>query len=69
MSVRDFGIGIDEKDGPRLFDRFFRSVEARDLPGSGLGLSIVQEIIKAHGGEVFVDEPEDGVGTIVGFSI
>ena len=69
VSVRDFGIGIDDKDGPRLFDRFFRSVEARDLPGSGLGLSIVQDIIKAHGGEVFVDEPEDGVGTIVGFSI
>ena len=69
VSVRDFGLGIGEKDGPYLFDRFFRSVEARDLPGSGLGLSIVQEIIKAHGGEVFVHEPEDGVGTIVGFSI
>ena len=69
VSVRDFGIGIDDKYGPRLFDRFFRSVEARDLPGSGLGLSIVQEIIKAHGGEVFIDEPEDGIGTIVGFSI
>lgn len=69
LSVRDFGLGIDDKDGPHLFDRFFRSVEARDLPGSGLGLSIVQEIIKAHGGEVFVEKPKDGVGTIVGFSI
>lgn len=69
LSVRDFGLGIDDKDGPHLFDRFFRSVEARDLPGSGLGLSIVQEIIKVHGGEVFVEKPKDGVGTIVGFSI
>jgi len=69
IEVRDFGLGVEDEDESRLFDRFFRSVGTRDLPGSGLGLSIVHEIAKAHGGQVFVAEPEDGIGTIVGFTI
>ncbi|MEG3586436.1 MAG: ATP-binding protein [Actinomycetota bacterium] len=69
VSVRDFGPGVEDEDESRLFDRFFRSVGTRDLPGSGLGLSIVHEIVKAHGGQVFVDQPDDGIGTIVGFAL
>tara|TARA_B100000953_G_scaffold299097_1_gene297822 strand:- start:979 stop:2325 length:1347 start_codon:yes stop_codon:yes gene_type:complete len=69
VSVRDRGSGISEEDKARMFDRFFRATTTRSMPGSGLGLSIVSEIIRAHGGEVFVDDPPSGQGTIVGFEI
>lgn len=55
--LKDEGIGIDEDHLPYLFDRFYRIDEARDrqLGGSGLGLSIVDEIVKAHDGTISVD--------------
>jgi len=62
VSVRDHGPGIDEKDLPYVFDRFYRSRSARGRPGSGLGLAIVRQVAVAHGGEV-VAEPADGGGT------
>ena len=69
VSVRDHGAGVNETDKKRMFDRFFRATTARSMPGSGLGLSIVDEIIRAHGGKVFVESPDAGQGTIVGFEI
>jgi two-component system sensor histidine kinase MprB len=68
VSVRDHGPGINEIDRDHVFDRFYRSPSARSMPGSGLGLSIVKQIVKTHGGEVFVEIPDDG-GAIVGFDI
>lgn len=68
LSVRDHGPGIAEADRVHIFDRFYRSPSARSMPGSGLGLSIVNQIVEAHGGEVFVETPEGG-GAIVGFEI
>ena len=67
--VRDYGIGVKDEDKDQLFERFFRSVDSRNMPGSGIGLSIVEEIILRHNGHVFVQNPESGAGTIVGFSI
>ena len=69
VCVRDFGIGVREDDRDQLFDRFFRSVDTRNLPGSGIGLSIVEEIIMRHNGHVFVKAPENGPGTEVGFTL
>ena len=48
--VRDDGPGIDAADRPYVFDRFYRSAEARRLPGSGLGLAIVRQVAEMHGG-------------------
>jgi two-component system sensor histidine kinase MprB len=62
VTVRDHGPGIDEKDLPHVFDRFYRSPSARGRPGSGLGLAIVRQVAVAHGGEV-VAERADGGGT------
>lgn len=64
LSVRDTGIGISAEDQARLFDAFFRSADpaARGLPGTGLGLTIVGNVVKEHGGTISI-ESELGHGT------
>ncbi|MFZ4669293.1 MAG: HAMP domain-containing sensor histidine kinase [Microthrixaceae bacterium] len=52
VEVADRGPGFDDRDLPRVFDRFYRSDAARSRPGSGLGLSIVHDLVAAHGGTV-----------------
>jgi two-component system sensor histidine kinase MprB len=52
LSVADEGPGIAADDLPYVFDRFYRSAEARSLPGSGLGLAIVRQAVERHGGTV-----------------
>ncbi|WP_203417268.1 HAMP domain-containing sensor histidine kinase [Jiangella ureilytica] len=52
LDVCDEGPGIADVDLPRVFDRFYRSSEARGLPGSGLGLAIVKAAAQRHGGSV-----------------
>lgn len=61
LSVRDDGIGIEEKDLLHIFDRFYRADKARDRSGSGLGLSIVKWIVELHSWTIQVEsEPEKG---------
>jgi signal transduction histidine kinase len=52
LHVRDGGAGFPKGFGPRAFDRFSRADEARSRGGSGLGLSIVELVARAHGGDV-----------------
>jgi two-component system phosphate regulon sensor histidine kinase PhoR len=52
LSVADNGVGVDPRDVPRLFERFFRSDRARASRGSGLGLAIVKHVVEAAGGRV-----------------
>src|SRR6185437_15010683 len=68
VTVRDRGRGIPEADLDRIFDRFYRAVDVRTESGSGLGLSIVDEVVRSHGGQVFARNREGG-GAEVGFSI
>jgi len=67
VKVRDHGPGVSPSDQPHVFDRFYRSAEARSKPGSGLGLAIVDQIARNHGGSVRVENASDGgaVFTIV----
>jgi len=60
VAVRDHGPGIADADLPFIFDRFYRSPEARSMRGSGLGLAIVRQVAEAHGGHVSVERPADG---------
>jgi two-component system, OmpR family, sensor histidine kinase MprB len=66
--VVDDGPGIDEKDLPYIFDRFYRSDQARAAQGSGLGLAIVRQIVERHGGEVLARNNANG-GATVGFTL
>jgi two-component system sensor histidine kinase MprB len=60
VSVRDHGPGVAPEDAPRVFDRFWRASNARALPGSGLGLSIVKDVAESHGGSVSVEHAMGG---------
>jgi len=68
VAVLDRGSGIAADDLEHVFDRFFRSADARSRPGSGLGLAIVRDVVESHGGTVFAAN-RDGGGARVGFSI
>jgi len=68
VEVRDHGPGVADEDKPMVFDRFFRSTSARSEPGSGLGLSIVDQVARRHGGETWVRDAEGG-GAVVGFAL
>lgn len=68
VEVRDRGIGIDQDDAPRVFERFYRAEAARSERGSGLGLAIVAQVATDHHGEPYVRAPSDGIGAIVGFT-
>ncbi|MFJ6217239.1 ATP-binding protein [Streptomyces sp. NPDC092296] len=60
LTVRDRGPGIAPDELPYVFDRFWRSPSSRQLPGSGLGLSIVAQTVRDSGGEVTLGPAEDG---------
>ncbi|HVY09019.1 MAG TPA: HAMP domain-containing sensor histidine kinase [Mycobacteriales bacterium] len=68
LTVADRGPGIPDEAIGQVFDRFYRADEARALPGSGLGLSIVKQVADGHGGTVTVANRPSG-GTIVTLSL
>lgn len=63
IEVRDTGQGIEPKDIPHIFDRFYRADDTRDRSGVGLGLSIAKTIIESHQGTIQV-KSTPGIGTI-----
>ncbi|MCX5211378.1 HAMP domain-containing histidine kinase [Kitasatospora sp. NBC_00240] len=60
LTVRDHGPGIPQDELQYVFDRFWRSPSSRQLPGSGLGLSIVAQSVRDAGGEVSLGPARDG---------
>jgi signal transduction histidine kinase len=57
VSVEDTGVGIDEAELPKVFDKFFRSADPRvqEQTGTGLGLALAQEVVRLHGGRINVE--------------
>lgn len=70
VSIRDFGSGIPRIYHKKIFDKYFQIRENRrkDDPNLGLGLYIAQEIVKRHGGDIWVDSTE-GRGSIFYFTL
>jgi two-component system phosphate regulon sensor histidine kinase PhoR len=70
IEITDNGIGIEESHIPRLFERFYRTDDARsrEIGGTGLGLAICKHIIEAHGENIHM-RSQLNVGTTVGFTL
>ncbi|HEV2580112.1 MAG TPA: ATP-binding protein [Ktedonobacteraceae bacterium] len=70
FSVRDYGIGIPAAHQARIFERYYRVFDERDkkFPGLGIGLSIVAEVVRRHGGELRV-ESDEGQGATFSFAL
>ena len=70
VSVRDTGIGIAPEHLPYIFERFYRADKsrARATGGAGVGLTIVKQLVEAHGGRVWA-ESTPGSGAMLGFTL
>src|SRR5262245_57051569 len=54
IAVKDTGIGISSDELPHIFRRFYRCDRSRSMPGTGLGLTLVEAIVRAHRGQIAV---------------
>lgn len=70
ITIEDRGLGIDSADIPHIFDPFYRGRQAvaAQVEGSGVGLSLVKQIVEAHGGRINV-KSTPGVGTTFTFQL
>ncbi|KYP81931.1 hypothetical protein AYW79_02620 [Ferroacidibacillus organovorans] len=72
LTISDTGSGIDPRELPHIFERFYRVdlSRARQLGGSGLGLSIAKEIIEAHGGTIRATSARnEGTAFVIGLPV
>lgn len=68
VSVSDTGVGINEDDLERVFERFYKADRSRTSPGTGLGLAIVRHVVELHGGRVRA-ESRRGSGATFTFTL
>lgn len=59
VTVRNSGSVIPESERPRVVERFYRGARARNIPGTGMGLAIVQQIAQAHGGALSLESSRE----------
>ncbi|HET8632178.1 MAG TPA: ATP-binding protein [Thermomicrobiales bacterium] len=69
VAVRDTGRGIDPRDLPRIFERFYKADRARSGGGTGLGLAIARHTVEAHGGALSAANNADGPGATFTFTL
>jgi signal transduction histidine kinase len=68
FTLQDNGIGVAEKDQPKLFQAFRRLHRREEYPGTGLGLVTCKKIVETHGGKIWMVS-ELGMGTAFHFTI
>lgn len=59
LRIDDSGVGIPESEREKVFERFYRSAEARKMPGSGLGLAIVCQVVERHKATITIGDSDD----------
>ncbi len=64
IEIADNGVGIQKEDKKKIFNRFYRGEKSRSSPGSGLGLSLVEAVIKLHDGKIEVVDNNPGLRII-----
>jgi PAS domain S-box-containing protein len=71
VDVQDTGVGIDEKNQDKIFDRFYRGEDPLVLaaPGTGLGLSIVKQLVEMHHGKIWMESEGEGKGSTFSFTL
>jgi signal transduction histidine kinase len=68
LAVEDSGPGIPAEERERVFEDFVRGSTSTDVPGSGVGLAVVRELVRAHHGTVKIDSSvEQGCRFVVSF--
>jgi signal transduction histidine kinase len=69
--IRDYGMGLELEDFPKIFQRYYRTASAinSDTEGSGIGLYLCAQIIEAHGGRIWAESEGPELGTTVRFSL
>ncbi|GGN84742.1 hypothetical protein GCM10010112_64350 [Actinoplanes lobatus] len=65
LEVADTGPGIPADELPHAFERLWRGRGAASVPGAGIGLAVVRELVSAHGGAVTIDSPPGGGVTVM----
>lgn len=65
ISVRDQGVGIPADEMPQLFERFFRASTSTGIPGTGIGLNLVKQLVEMHGGAIDFSSIEGDGSTFV----
>ncbi|MHA1165205.1 MAG: ATP-binding protein, partial [Alphaproteobacteria bacterium] len=63
IEVKDHGLGIDEHDLPKMFQRFFRAETSTGIAGTGIGLNLVKTLVELHDGSIDV-QSEKGTGSV-----
>jgi signal transduction histidine kinase len=70
LTVRDYGIGMSDQEIARLGERFYRAQPQGSVGGTGLGLSVVKELMAAHGGWMeFESIPGQGTQACLWFAL
>ena len=68
-TIEDNGGGVSQKDLPHLFERFYRAGTKQDNGGAGIGLSIVQEVVRRHHGDIRAENTEKGLRFVISIPI